>query len=240
MSAKEAIIKQVRGLLEQERRINVHRYPIKLSVVDDAVCLEGEVEDIAAKRLALELAASVDGVDDVVDRLRLTPSEHKGDGAIRDSVCNFLLSQSELRTCGLRAGGNGRAETLRNTPEDAAGEIEVGVEDGVITLEGSVISLSHKRIAGVLAWWTPGCRDVVNKLAIVPSEEDNDDEVADALRLVLEMDPLVQADSIAAKAENYTVTLEGQVRTDVERRRAEFDAWALFAVDKVVNHLEVR
>jgi osmotically-inducible protein OsmY len=36
------------------------------------------------------------------------------------------------------------------------------------------------------------------------------------------------------------VTLEGQVRTEEERRRAELDAWALFAVDNVVNRMEVR
>ena len=240
MPAKEVIIKQVRGLLEQERRINVHRHPIKVGVTDGAVVLEGDVEDIAAKKLALELASSVSGVSSVVDRLRMMPSERKGDGTIRDLLCGFVLTQAELRNCGLRVRTNGRVETLRDAPADAAGEIEIGVADGVITLQGTVISLSHKRIAGVLAWWTPGCRDVVNALAIVPGEEDNDDEVADALRLVLEMDPLVQADSIAAKADNYIVTLEGQVRTDVERRRAEFDAWALFAVDRVVNNLEVR
>lgn len=240
MSAKEAVIKQVRGLLEHEPRVNLHRHPIKIGVEEGAVVLDGEVEDIAAKKLALELAATADGIRGIVDRLRVMPSARRGDGAIRDSLCGFLLGQAELRTCILRVRTNGRIETLHDVRDDRAGEIEIGVEDGVVTLEGSVISLSHKRIAGVLAWWTPGCRDVVNALAIVPAEEDTDDEVADALRLVLEMDPLVQADSIAAKADNYTVTLTGQVRTEVERRRVEFDAWALFAVDKVINNLEVR
>jgi len=92
----------------------------------------------------------------------------------------------------------------------------------------------------VLAWWTPGCRDVVNSLDVVPPEEDNDDEVVDALRLVLEMDPLVQAEQITASCRNYVVTLEGYVRTGEERRQAERDAWALFAVDNVVNRIEVR
>ena len=46
---------------------------------------------------------------------------------------------------------------------------------------GAAISLSHKRLAGVLAWWTPGCRDVVNSLDIVPPERDSDEEVQDAL-----------------------------------------------------------
>jgi len=36
------------------------------------------------------------------------------------------------------------------------------------------------------------------------------------------------------------VTLEGYVRTHEEKRQAELDAWYLFAVDRVVNHIEVR
>jgi osmotically-inducible protein OsmY len=240
MTTSEAIVRKVQGLLEHEPRVNLHRYPIKIDLADGAVVLEGDVESIAAKKLALELAASVGEIRGVVDRLRVAPSERRGDGAIRDSLCGFLLRDPELRNCTIRVRAKGRLETLRDVRGERAGEIEVAIEDGVITLEGAVISLSHKRIAGVLAWWTPGCRDVVNSLDVVPPEEDNDDEVVDALRLVLETDPLVQADQITARCRNYVVTLEGYVRNEEERRRAELDAWALFAVDDVVNRIEVR
>jgi osmotically-inducible protein OsmY len=240
MLKKEAIVKRVHGLLEHEPRINLHHYPIRITFADGAVVLEGEIENIAAKKLALELAAGVEGVRGVADRLRIVPGERRGDGAIRDSLSGFFLREPELRTCALRVRAKGRIETLRHVPAGGAGEIEVAVEDGVIVLEGTVISLSHKRIAGVLAWWAPGCRDVVNSLDVVPPEEDNDDEVVDALRLVLEMDPLVQADQITARCRDYVVTLDGYVRTEEERRKAELDAWSVFAVDKVVNRIEVR
>jgi osmotically-inducible protein OsmY len=72
----------------------------------------------------------------------------------------------------------------------------VEVTDGVVTLNGDVPSLSHKRLAGALAWWVPGCRDVVNGLEEVPPEEDNDDELTDAVRLVLEKNPFVNATKI--------------------------------------------
>jgi osmotically-inducible protein OsmY len=36
------------------------------------------------------------------------------------------------------------------------------------------------------------------------------------------------------------VTLEGLARSDAEREAAEFDAWALFGVDRVVNRIDVR
>lgn len=240
MPAKNGITRQVHRALEFEPRINLHRNPIIIGALDGAVVLEGEVHSVAAKKLALELAAAVEGVRGVVDRLRVLPSQPKGDGAIRESLCNFLLAEPELRNCALTARVKGRQKMLREAPAESSGTIEVSVTDGVVTLEGAVISLSHKRVAGVLAWWAPGCRDVVNSLDVRPGEEDNDAEVVDALQLVFEMDPLVHAGQIRASCRDFVVTLDGCVHTEEERRQAEHDAWCLFAVDKVVNRIEVR
>jgi osmotically-inducible protein OsmY len=103
-----------------------------------------------------------------------------------------------------------------------------------------VTSLSHKRLAGVLAWWVPGSRDVINGLAVVPPEEDNDDEVTDAVRLVLEKDPFINAGEIRVSTRDYVVTLEGLVPNEKVREMAEFDAWYVFGVDRVVNKLQVQ
>lgn len=238
MSEKERILKLVRGALERDRRINLHRFPLRTDFVDQVVVLEGEVEDIAAKKLALEHAGAIEGIRGVVDRLRVAPAERKGDGAIRASLGNFFLEVRELHNCTIRARRNGVVEALRQA--HAACGIEFEVSDGVVVLEGRVPSLSHLRVAGVLAWWTPGCRDVVNALEVDPPETDGDDEVIEALQLVLEMDPLVRhTDHIRVRCKNFVVTLEGSVASDAERRRAELDAWALFAVDRVENSLEV-
>lgn len=239
MANRDEIVRRVQKALEHEPRINLHRHPIDIDFSDGAVILEGEVGDPAAKKLALEKAASVGDVRGVIDRLRVVPGERRGDGAIRTSCCNRILQESEFRTCAVRARTKGRVETLREVTTDWGGDIEVGVEDGVVTLEGRVLSLSHKRAAGVLAWWTPGCRDVINSLDVQPPEEDHDDEIVDALRLVLEMDPLVQAERISATCRDAVITLEGVARTEEEKRRAEFDAWCLFAVDGVENRIEV-
>jgi osmotically-inducible protein OsmY len=235
----EAVVKEVHRAFEREPRINVHGFPVRIDVADDVVVLEGEVESIAAKKLALEHAGAVAGVRGVVDRLRVLPAERKGDGAIGDLLCATLVNVAELRNCSIRVRAKGRVETLHDAGGDAGGDIEVAVDDGRITLEGRVSSLSHKRLVGVLAWWTPGCRDVVNALDVRPPEEDNDAEVADALNLVLEIDPLLHDERISASCRNYVVTLDGCVRSDEARRQAEQDAWALFAVDDVVNRIEV-
>jgi osmotically-inducible protein OsmY len=240
MLIKDEVIKQVHRALEHEPRINLHRYPVVIGYTDGAVILEGEVTDVAAKKLALELAGAVNNVRGVIDRLHVMSAERKSDGEIRNSLTAFLLGTAELRNCELRVRNKGSVKTLRTVTNDGSGEIEIEVENGTITLDGIVISLSHKRVAGVLAWWVPGCRDVVNSLDVQPPEEDNAAEVVDALQLVLEMDPLVQAAQIRASCCDFVVTLNGYVRTEEERRLAERDAWCLFAVDKVINRIEVR
>ena len=116
--------------------------------------------------------------------------------------------------------------------------IDVMVNDGVVTLDGQVSSLSHKRLAGVLAWWVPGSRDVVNGLEVVPVQEDSDDEIAEAVKLVLEKDPLINAYRIRVTVRADVVTLEGLVVNNAESEMAEMDAWYVSGVDRVVNRLE--
>ncbi|MDD5328361.1 MAG: BON domain-containing protein [Sulfuricella sp.] len=236
MDTSEAVTKQIHAAFERETRIDLHHHPIAMAFDNGVLTLEGDVADIAAKKLALELGGAAHGVRGVVDRLRVIPAEHRGDGDIRVGLGDFLLEEPTLSNVGLRAWHKGQGELLR---EADSGRIELAVEDGVVTLDGEVISLSHKRLAGVLAWWTPGCRDVINGLEVAPPEEDSDDEVVDAVRLVLEKDPLVHAEQIRASARDYVVTLEGLVGTPDERKMAELDAWYVFAVNKVINRLEV-
>jgi osmotically-inducible protein OsmY len=236
---KDAVRKHVHAALEREARINLHRHPVRIESADGTVTLEGEVADVAAKKLALELAGSVRGVRGVVDRLRVDPGERRGDGAVRDSLARLFLQQPELRRCGFNIRNNGKMEVLRRVDNDADGEIELAVSDGVVLLEGHVISQSHLRFAGALAWWTPGRRDVINALEVRPAYDDRDDEVAEVLRLVLEADPELDADQIRPNCSDKVIILEGSVPSEREKRRAELDAWSMFAVKGVVNRLQV-
>lgn len=236
------VLKTVWAALEREPHINLHRWPVRLDLTDDnALVVEGDVGSVAAKKRMLEIAGTTPEVRGVVDRLRVAPSEHKGDGEILDGLMALLLDARELKNCSLRVMKKGQVITVREAGgEDASGDILAAVADGVVTLDGWAISLSHKRLAGVLAWWVPGCRDVVDGLEVTPPEQDNDDEVSDALSLVLEMDPMIpHPGQIRIHTDNYVVTLEGLVASQAEKDRAEQDAWCLFAVDKVINHLAV-
>ena len=239
MKSTPATTRQVHAALEREPRINIHRHPIRIESKDGAVTLEGEVADVAAKKLALELAGAAQGVRGVIDRLRVAPGEARGDGAVRDSLARMLLEQPEFRNCTLRMRSNEKVLGLQESKDDGVGEIEISVAQCVIVLEGHVISVPHRLFAGVLAWWTPGRRDVINALEVRPAYEERDDEVAEALRLALDADPLLDADQIRPQCRNWVVTLEGAVPTEEQRRRAELDAWSLSGVDRVLNRLQV-
>ena len=242
MQNGNSVLKTVRAALERESHINLHRWPIHLDMTDDSVLvMEGDMESVAAKKRALELAASLADIRGVVDRLHVAPSEHKTDGEILDVLETFLLDARDLKNCAIRVIKKGQTVTVQeNQDDDASGDLLVSVKDGVVTLDGWVISLSHKRIAGALAWWVPGGRDVVDALEVLPPERDSDDEITDALSLVLEMDPMIRdATQIRVQTDNFIVTLQGLVGTERERSRAEQDAWCLFAVDNVVNRLSV-
>jgi osmotically-inducible protein OsmY len=243
MNPRGITTSRVHAALEREPRVNIHRHPIRVASADGTVTLEGEVADVAAKKLALELAASVNGVRTVVDRLRVLPGERRGDGAVRDSLARMLLASPELKRCcfNMKTGDANAAKmvVLRRVEHDADGDIELSVTDGVILLEGHVISQSRLRFAGALAWWTPGRRDVINALEVVPAYEDRDDEVADVMRLVLEADPELDSDLIRSHCNDKVVTLDGSVPSEHQKRRAELDAWSLFAIRGVVNRLRV-
>jgi len=228
----------VRAALRSEPRLDLHRYPISIDVDGDTVTLEGEVANVAAKKLALERAAARPGVAGIVDRLRVVPAQSMRDHAVRDHIRDALVQEPAFADCAITLiDGDRREEAHR--PDGAAGYVEVSVEDGVVVLNGELPSLARKRLAGVLAWWVPGSRDVVNGIAVVPDESDSDDAIADAVVLVLEKDPFVDAGQIRVGVRHAVVALTGAVPTETEREMAEFDAWYVFGVDAVDNRIEV-
>ena len=239
-SERDRVLKEVRAALEREPRINLHKCPVTMEFSDGVLTLEGEAEHIAAKKLSLERAIAVRGVTGIVDRLHVAPSTHMGDGAILDAVRDALLQEPTLTNCSIYVIRKGHLEPVREIAEKPHGEIRVSVTNGVVLLDDHVTGLTEKRLAGVLAWWVPGSRDVVNGMEVVPEQPDSDEEMAKAVRIVLKKDPLVNGERVRVSAKNAVVTLEGAVQSGPQKEMAEFDAWYVFGVDNVVNRLEIR
>lgn len=235
----EALLESVRRSLARVPGVDLRRHPIHLQLDHGALLMEGEIGDVAAKRRCLLAAAATTGVDGIADRLRVLPAVRMSDGDIRDHVSNAIAGEPALAGCAVRARHGGQWVTLRAPAAESAPSIDVSVERGVVTLDGEVPNLCLKRLAGALAWWVPGTRDVVNGLGVEPAQEDGDGEVADAVAVVLAKDPLIGAGRISVSVQGGIVTLDGAVRSADEKRIAEHDAWFVFGVNEVQNRLAV-
>ncbi len=145
-----SVLDAVRHKLDAEARVGVARHPIALSLADRVLTMEGELADLGAKKIALERAASVPGVEHIVDRLRVAPARAMGDAEIRDHVRDLIWEEPALQPLARAKPSAYGGEALR--PDIVLGTIGISVADGVVTLDGLVPSLAHKRLAGVLAW----------------------------------------------------------------------------------------
>ncbi|CAM2162651.1 hyperosmotically inducible periplasmic protein [Paraburkholderia sacchari] len=244
MQRTEAILRQVMAAFERESHLKLHNSPIHIRLESGALTVAGEVPDVASKKRLIQLTQAYSAGEPLVDQLRVSAGPPIGDGELRMRICERLLQTIEYRNCVICMRVKGQLEMLRGTMdqagEEGSGVVEVTVEDGVVTLTGQVISLSHRRLASALAWWVGGCRDVVNLLELVPAEADGDEEICEALTLVLETDPRVHAGQITINVEDKRITLAGCVATEAERRQAEMDAWCMDTISGVVNRIEVR
>jgi len=239
MTEELDMLEAVRSALHSEPRAHPTDGPIRLAFVNGELTMEGEVDHIAGKKLALEAAARIPGVSIIVDRLHVRPATPMGDGEIRDKVRDALLEEIALAACTIRVWDKGEMQVVREV-EDAVGTIDVRVQDGVVTLDGDVAGPGQKCLAGVLAWWVPGSRDVINGIGVTPPEQDNEAAMTDAVLQVLEKDPFVNSESIRVHSRHSVVWLDGTVPREAELKLAEDDTWYVFGVDKVVNRLAVR
>jgi osmotically-inducible protein OsmY len=234
-----AILDRVREALRSEPRLGpgVHFH---VAIDEQGVlALDGEVLSVAQKKLALERAAAIAGVSGVADRLRVRPAARMGDGEIRAHLRSAFIEEPSFLALEISESRGGREERLRGAPDRKLGRIVYEVNGGVVTLNGETPGLTSKRLAGVLAWWIPGVRDVINGLSVEPDEPDSPDLMEEAVRVVLEKDPFVNAGQVRVGVRGRTVRLTGLAPKAAERDMAERDAWCVFGVDQVINEIEI-
>jgi osmotically-inducible protein OsmY len=240
MAKSSDIPKKALVAIRRELRVGPHFKPDVLTVdAEGTAIIEGEVENVAIKRLALERLAATPGVSGIIDRLRVKPSLPMSDDGILDHLRKAYYEESAFRQLKIKECEKGLSKLVRNALPDAHGEIEIEVDDGVVILNGSVPSLATKRLAGVLAWWVPGSRDVINGLVVEPPEDDAPIQIEEAVRIALEKDPFLDASQIRAGVRHRTVRLTGLVPSEAARDAAEWDAWYVFGVDDVINEIEI-
>ncbi len=237
---RDEIEAEVRAVLRSEPRLGAKFHLKAIRVEDDgSVILDGEVPSVAAKKMALERVAATPGITGIIDRLHVEPATHMGDAEIRVHVRDAMIEEPAFELLEVRECIDGQFELARGVPQGARGTIDIEAQEGVVTLNGTIPGLTSKRLAGVMAWWVPGVRDVVNGIEISPPEEDSPDMIEEAVRVALEKDPLVNASQIRVGVRNAWVRLTGAVAANAERDAAERDAWCILGVDNVLNEIEI-
>jgi len=213
------ILSHVHAVLTRDPRVRDRSEGGSITVFcrDGQIVLAGEVEELPAKMVSERLARSVDGVRFVVNNVKLKAIPSRTDAEIHDHLIDAYEQDHSLD------------ERM----------IEPIVQDGVVTLTGTVDALAKKRLAGLFAWWQVGVKDVKNHIVVAPDEEDNDEEIRDFLGIALELDKAVERDRVGIKVKDGVVTLYGVARSAQEAKFAEADAWAIFGVKDVVNNVTV-
>jgi osmotically-inducible protein OsmY len=225
----DTVIEHARAALESDPRLAGRVGKVRFVLQEDEIVLDGVVDDIAARRLIPRIVADSVAVDGVIDRLRLAAVERSSDETLAADLQRSLAAEPVF------AGY--RILTGREPGDPGKGDMEVCVHarDGVLRLSGTVGSLSHRRIAEVLAWWTRGRTGVDNRLELSPDQQDNDDEITDAIRIVLEKDPWLDATQVQVETRDGVVQLHGMLPGEEQKRMAEKNAWYVPGVRDVMN-----
>ena len=120
-------------------------------------------------------------------------------------------------------------------------EVGVEVDDGVVTLTGTVDSWAKKLAAKEAAHRVAGVRDVADNVRVkFPGGlERTDTEIAKDVRFALEWDAYVPDKDIQSTVSDGWVTLEGQVHTLLQKEDAAKAIRGVKGVEGVNNRLVV-
>ena len=199
-----------------------------IDVEGGQVTLSGIVGSAAEKRIAVSDAwvAGVKAVDaaglDVQKwardpELRRDKYAVTSDEAIREAVKDALLYDL-------------RVTSTNVTPE---------VQDGVVTLRGTVATLAAKRAAAQDARHTVGVSRVENQLTVRPPTSPAADALANEVRQAVARDPYLKLSEIHVHVDNGSVYLSGAVDSNFEKARADNVAAGVPGVLAVNNNLGV-
>ena len=203
-------------------------YDVEVKVVNGTVALSGTVQSWTEKRLVLEVVKGVRGVQKIQDNIDINPVEHRSDEVIKAEIVGKLASDVWI----------------------SAGSIEVMVNDGNVTLSGTVPSAAEKSRATHLSW-VYGVTDVdSDDIEVNPSTVNTmirpglpvltNSEIEKAVKDTLSNDPRVNVSNISVESQDGLVTLRGIVDSFREKETAAQDGLNTSGVYKVINLLKVR
>jgi osmotically-inducible protein OsmY len=118
-----------------------------------------------------------------------------------------------------------------------AGHVQATVENGWVTLTGSVKWEYERNSAEDAVRFLPGVKGVSNDITLKPTVQPT--AVKDAIEKALKRNAEIDAENIKVSANGGKVTLAGTVRSWDERDEARSAAWNAPGVTEVENDLLV-
>jgi osmotically-inducible protein OsmY len=202
---QQRIVTGILGRMTEDSRVNAAMVQV-MAAPEGTVTLRGTVPDFLARRAAVEDAWQEPGVDRVKDFLIVPQPDPAafihpmapGDEGIRAQVNQYLRGQDVL--------------------DDRT--IDVEVEDGKVTLRGSVNAFWKRRRAEEVVLGVDGVKDLASYLTVVPTQGLGDDVIAETIMDGLLENYLLDPQSIDIKVNRGLVTLRGSVRTERAKREA--------------------
>jgi hyperosmotically inducible protein len=135
---------------------DVKRYTIDVDTIDGVVTLRGKVDSETMKTSAEKLARDTEGVKDVKNELIVDPTSF-GESISEGTKDSVLKTKVGTR--------------LTTAPDIDRINIDVDVQDGVVTLSGVVHDENAKQRAEEVARSTEGVKDVKNELTVNPDDQ---------------------------------------------------------------------
>ena len=133
----------------------LNTFDINTDVNDGKVILTGKVGSEVDKRLATELAESIEGVDEVDNRLSVvTPQDYEGNWDTFTQDMKYAKIATVIKT------------RLLLESELSGTDINVDVSQGVVTLAGTVRNPSERDLAVAIAKNTADVSDVKSELSV--------------------------------------------------------------------------
>jgi osmotically-inducible protein OsmY len=203
---------------------------IDVDVRNGVVTLSGSVGSVAEKNRATTIAwtAGTKAVD--IDGLKVTQDGKERRSQATERVADFsdaaILNAVEARI------GLG--------PYASKSDIDVRVQDRVVTLSGHVPTVKAKRMANTVAAQTDGVLLVRNRLGVrrdgaVPGDAELKDRIDNALAV----NAITESYEIAVAVQDGNVSLTGEVDNWFEKGAADDVAASVRGVRSVDNDLEV-
>lgn len=186
----------IESAIETELKLDrsVPSEKLTISVDEGIATITGVVDNILSYDRITETASSVRGVRSVVNNVEVLPAE-KSDEEIHKEILSAVAVD----------------------PVTELMEVNVSVEDGVVTLTGVAGSLLEKDLTADVIKGVSGVKQINNNMMVEFDEDRSDQEIKEELEQVLEADAFIENELLDISVENGHVAVSGTVGSAIQK-----------------------